>query len=49
MRKYENGQYVDMTEEEITALAQGEVLVEPTTEERLSALEAAMLEQILGV
>lgn len=49
MKKYEDGRYVDMTQEEIESVMQGFSPDEtPTTEERLAALEAAMLEQILG-
>lgn len=51
MKKYVNGEYIEMTPEEI---AEFEVLAsempqpEPTAEERLAALEEAMLE-LLGV
>ena len=51
MKKYVNGEYIDMTPEEI---AEFEKLVaeaptpEPTPEERIAALEAAMLEMIMG-
>lgn len=49
MRIMENGIYRDMTEEEIAALeTQEELTPKPTMEERLAALEAAMLEQILN-
>lgn len=44
MKKCVNGKYFDMTEEEIKALCED---TEPTFEERLEALESAMLEQIL--
>ena len=49
MKKYVNGEYIEMTAEEIEAM-QAEMPAEqqPTYEERLAALEAAMLEQILG-
>ena len=41
--------YRDMTQEEIEALPKEEdVVVEPTTEDRLNALEGALLEMILG-
>ena len=49
MLKYENGEYKKMTAEEIAALdIQEEPTTEPTMEERLEALESAMLEQILN-
>ena len=40
--------YEEMTEEEIASLPQEEVYHEPTLEERLAAMENAMLEMILG-
>jgi len=43
MRKYENGEYKDMTAEEIVALQQEES--QPTLEERLAALEALLAEK----
>ena len=51
MKKYSNGQYIKMTPEEIAAneaLAKAEPMPEPTAEERLEALESAMLE-MMGV
>ena len=51
MKKYINGQYIEMTPEETAeteALAQEAPMPEPTAEERLEALEAAMLE-LMGV
>lgn len=51
MKKYINGQYIKMTPEEIAAheaLAQEAPIPEPTAEERLEAIEAAVLE-MLGV
>ena len=51
MKKYINGQYVEMTPEEVAeyeALAQEAPIPEPTAEERLEAIEAAVLE-MLGV
>lgn len=51
MKKYINGLYVEMTPEEIAeyeALAQDAPMPEPTAEERLEALESAMLE-LMGV
>ena len=51
MKKYINGQYIEMTPEEIAAneaLAQDAPMPEPTAEERLEALEGAMLE-LMGV
>lgn len=51
MKKYENGKYEEMTAEEIKDLdgAKQEATTIPSLEDRLSALEAAMLENILGV
>ena len=51
MKKYINGQYIKMTPEEVAeyeALAQEAPMPEPTAEERLEALESAMLE-LMGV
>ena len=51
MKKYINGKYIEMTPEEVAeheALAQEAQMPEPTAEERLEALEAAMLE-LIGV
>ena len=49
MRIMENGVCRDATPEEIEArLCAEDMPTEPTVEERLSALEAAMLEQILN-
>lgn len=49
MRIYENGTYRDLTTEEIAAMdVSEESATEPTMEERLAALEAAMHEQILS-
>lgn len=49
MRVMENGVYRDMTAEEIAELQQQEEQpMVPTLEERLVALESAMLEQLLG-
>lgn len=51
MKKYINGKYIEMTPEEIAefeALAQEAPMPEPTAEERLDALESAMLE-MMGV
>lgn len=43
MRKYVNGEYVEMTAEEIAELEQQEPYIPPpTAEERLDALEAAL-------
>ena len=53
MRKYVNGKYVDMTEEEILEMQKAqtehervEAMRPPTTEERMEALEMAMLEML---
>lgn len=51
MKKYVNGIYRDMTAEEIAELeklATEMPAPEPTPEERIAALEAAMLELIMG-
>ena len=51
MRQWVDGKYVDMTDEEIAALEMSpeEITSEqPSAEERLAALEAAMLELICG-
>jgi hypothetical protein len=43
MLKYENGEYKDMTAEEIAALQQEDV--QPSLEERLAMLEALLAER----
>jgi hypothetical protein len=49
MKKYVDGKYVEMTAEEIEQLAsKAGTKPAPSVEERLEALEYAMLEQILG-
>ena len=51
MKKYINGQYIEMTPDEVAeyeALAQEAPMPEPTAEERIEALESAMLE-LMGV
>lgn len=48
MKKFVNGTFVELTPEEIAALEAVSVSTEPTIEERLDALESAMLEQLLG-
>lgn len=51
MKKYVNGEYIEMTPEEIAefeTMAAEQPVPEPTAEERLAALEEAMLE-LLGV
>ena len=51
MRQWVDGKYVDMTDEEIAALEiplEDITAEQPSTEERLAALEAAMLELICG-
>lgn len=51
MKKCINGKYIEMTPEEIAeleAMAAEQPVPEPTAEERLAALEEAMLE-LLGV
>lgn len=51
MKKCVNGEYIDLTAEEIDelqAVANNQPIPEPTMEERLEALESAMLE-LMGV
>ena len=51
MRICENGIYRDMTPEEVAEfekLVAEQPVPEPTPEERIAALEAAMLEMIMG-
>ena len=51
MKKCINGKYVDLTDEEIAELERSQAempMPEPTAEERLDALESAMLE-LMGV
>jgi hypothetical protein len=46
MKKYVNGEYIEMTEEEIANLPKDDVVIaEPTVLERLEAIEAVLLEQ----
>ena len=40
--------YEDLTPEEVEALENDEPITPPTTEERLEAMEAALLEMVLG-
>lgn len=52
MRQWVDGKYVDITDEEIAELYMPPddiTEAQPSTEERLEALEAAMLELICGV
>lgn len=51
MKKYVNGNYIELTPEEIAELERLQVempMPEPTAEERLEALESAVLE-MMGV
>ena len=51
MRQWIDGKYVDMTDEEIAALEmppEDITSAQPSAEERLAALESAMLELICG-
>ena len=49
MKKYVNGEYIEMTAEEIEELKTSEsIVVEPTVIERLEALEALLLEGVLA-
>ena len=48
MKKYVDGQYIEMTEEEIANLPKEDVIViEPTILERIEAIEAVLLEGVL--
>ena len=49
MKKYVNGEYIEMTAEELEELkATDNIVVEPTVIERLEAIEAAILEGVLS-
>jgi hypothetical protein len=48
MKIYDNGTYREMTEEEIASMKVAEPARVPTLEERLEAVEMALLEQLLG-
>lgn len=50
MRRFINGQYVEVSDEEIESYepAPEEPAPGPTQEERIAALEAALLELVLG-
>ncbi len=48
MKKYENGRYVEMTAEEEEAALVPTETAPPSAEERIAALEAAMLSLVLG-
>ena len=45
MKKCVNGEYIEMTAEEIDAMRAEEVVAEPTIEERLAAIEALLAER----
>lgn len=48
MKKFVNGEYIEMTAEEIANLPKDDVAdTEPTMLERLEAIEAAILEGVL--
>lgn len=47
MKKCVDGEYIEMTEAEIAELVTTEAVL-PTAEERIAALEAAVLELIMG-
>ena len=48
MKKYVDGKYIEMTEEEIKNLPEEDVvIVEPTILERIEAIESAILEGVL--
>lgn len=49
MKKYVNGEYIELTTEEMEKLkATDNVVVEPTLIERLEAIEALLLEGVLS-
>lgn len=49
MKKYVDGKYIEMTEEEKAALPKDEAVeAEPTMLERIEAIEAAILEGVLA-
>ena len=49
MKKYENGEYIEMTPEEILELiSQAKIEQEPTLLERIEAIESAILEEVLN-
>ena len=49
MKKYENGKYIEMTQDELQELKALEEIreTEPTLIERIEAIEAAILEGVL--
>ena len=48
MKKYVDGEYIEMTPEEMEELkATDNINIEPTVEERLEAIEALLLEGVL--
>ena len=50
MRRFVNGQYIEVSDEEIESYepASEEPVPEPTQEERIAALEATLLDLVLG-
>lgn len=48
MKKYVDGEYIEMTDEEAASLPTDAVVAEPTILERLEAVEAAILEGVLS-
>ena len=48
VKKYENGEYIEMTDEELQNIENDIINAEPTLLERLEALEAAVLEEVLS-
>lgn len=49
MKKYVDGQYIEMTAEEIANLSKGDaVMPEPTVLERLEAVESVLLDGVLS-
>ena len=47
MKKYINGQYIEMTAEEMEEMKADAVSTEPTVLERLEAIESLLLEGVL--
>lgn len=47
MKKYVNGEYIELTAEEMEELKAETIATEPTVLERLEAIEALLLEGVL--
>ena len=48
MKKYVNGEYIEMTAEEMEEMKAEPIATEPTVIERLEAIEALLLEGVLA-